>query len=129
MPTDLEIAFPTLSDHDLAALRARGRERAVDAGEILYSAGDTVVGFFVVLAGEVEVVDGVGDDARFIHHLDLALEHDEEAKLACRRHCRGFRRRRRRARAPGAKRGEVMIGQSRENNVEVGWDPAFRGSR
>ena len=66
MPTDLEIAFPTLSDHDLAALRARGRERAVDAGEILYSAGDTVVGFFVVLEGEVEVVDGVGEDARFI---------------------------------------------------------------
>ena len=52
MATDFEIAFSTLSDRDLTALATRGQERRVPAGKILYSAGDTTVGFFVVLDGE-----------------------------------------------------------------------------
>jgi thioredoxin reductase (NADPH) len=66
MPTDLEIAFPTLSERDLRALASRGHERAVRPGEILYSAGDTAARFYVVLESEIEVVDGVGDDARVV---------------------------------------------------------------
>jgi len=64
MPTDLELAFPILSAHDLAALAPRGRDRRVRAGEVLYSVGDTGVGFFVVLEGEIAVVDGTDADAR-----------------------------------------------------------------
>lgn len=64
MPTDQEIAFPTLSARDLAALSARGQERVVHAGDTLFATGDTAAHFYVVLEGEIEVVDGAGDDAR-----------------------------------------------------------------
>jgi len=57
MPTDLEIAFPVLAPHDLATLAARGRLRTAPAGDILYAVGDTSVPFFVVLDGDIEVVD------------------------------------------------------------------------
>src|SRR6478672_2086859 len=64
MPTDLEIAFPVLSAKELAALETRGHARDVRAGEVLYSAGDTVVRFFVVLEGEIEVTDLTDDGPR-----------------------------------------------------------------
>jgi hypothetical protein len=60
MPTDLEIAFPVLTPHDLATLATRGRQRTARAGDILYSVGDTSVPFFVVLDGDVEVLDSNG---------------------------------------------------------------------
>jgi thioredoxin reductase (NADPH) len=63
MPTELEIAFPKLTDRDLAALSARGRVRDVSAGETLYATGDKVIHFYVVLEGEMEVVDGTDNDA------------------------------------------------------------------
>jgi thioredoxin reductase (NADPH) len=55
--TDHDVAFPTLSDKDLAALAARGRPREVAAGEVLFSEGDRDVGMFVVLQGSIEIVD------------------------------------------------------------------------
>jgi len=64
MPTDLEIAFPVLSAKELAALATRGHARDVRAGEVLYTAGDTVVRFYVVLEGEIEVTDLTDDGPR-----------------------------------------------------------------
>jgi thioredoxin reductase (NADPH) len=55
--TDHDVAFPTLSDKDLAALATRGRPREVEAGEVLFSEGDRDVGMFVVLQGSIEIVD------------------------------------------------------------------------
>lgn len=64
MPTELDAAYPTLSEQDLAALAARGRPRSVRAGEVLYAAGQTGFSFYVVRDGELEATDGQGQDAR-----------------------------------------------------------------
>ena len=57
MTTDRDIAFPTLSHQDLAALKIRGRLRQVQAGEVLYKEGDSSRSFFVVLDGAIEAVE------------------------------------------------------------------------
>jgi thioredoxin reductase (NADPH) len=54
--SDNEVAFPTLSAKDLAALTARGHPRQVHAGEVLFAEGDRNRSFFVVLEGSIEVV-------------------------------------------------------------------------
>ena len=56
MATDHDVAFPTLSAKDLAALSARGHLREVQTGEILFAEGDRNRSFFVVLEGSIEVV-------------------------------------------------------------------------
>jgi thioredoxin reductase (NADPH) len=57
MSSDHEVAFPTLSDRDLAALSARGQAREVRAGEVLFEEGDRDLSFFVVLEGGIEIVE------------------------------------------------------------------------
>jgi thioredoxin reductase (NADPH) len=57
MASDHEVAFPVLSPKDLAALTARGHPRAVRAGEVLFAEGDRDFCFFVVVEGEVEIVE------------------------------------------------------------------------
>src|SRR5688500_3844856 len=57
MANDHEVAFPTLSAKDLAALTARGQPREVGAGEILFAEGDRNLSFFVVLEGSIEIVE------------------------------------------------------------------------
>ena len=49
-------AFPTWDDDTVDELRAYGSERAVSAGEVLLQPGRRSEGFFVVLDGEVEVI-------------------------------------------------------------------------
>jgi thioredoxin reductase (NADPH) len=66
MPSEVEIAFPTLGPRDLAALTARGQPRAVRAGEVLYRAGSTDVRFYVVLEGRLEIEDASGDTPRIV---------------------------------------------------------------
>ena len=56
MAVEHDIAFPTLSDHDLAALTARGHPRQVRAGEVLFAEGDRNRSFFVVLEGSIQIV-------------------------------------------------------------------------
>jgi thioredoxin reductase (NADPH) len=53
---DNEVAFPTLTDADLAVLRGWGTCRPTARGEYLYREGDGTYDFYVVLSGEVEVV-------------------------------------------------------------------------
>ena len=57
MSTDYDVAFPTLSARDIAALSARGRTREVRAGEILFEEGYRNLSFFVVLEGGIEIVE------------------------------------------------------------------------
>jgi len=59
---DTLAAWPELSDEQLAELMPFGAERAVEAGDVLYRAGDADFDFFVVLEGEVEILRG-GSDA------------------------------------------------------------------
>jgi thioredoxin reductase (NADPH) len=62
-------AFPKLDDRMIAELEAIGEERAVVAGEHLYHAGDPTPDFYVVLAGEAEIVreDDTGDELVATH--------------------------------------------------------------
>ena len=57
MANDQEVAFPVLSPKDLAALAARGHPRDVRAGEVLFAEGDRDFCFFVLVEGEVEIVE------------------------------------------------------------------------
>jgi thioredoxin reductase (NADPH) len=57
MSSDFEVAFPTLSDADIAGFARFGAERPIAQGEILFAEGDRGFCFFVVLAGTVEIVE------------------------------------------------------------------------
>ncbi|HEY4217165.1 MAG TPA: FAD-dependent oxidoreductase [Gemmatimonadaceae bacterium] len=57
MSTDLDIAFPTLAAAEIAGLRRFGKERPTTAGEVLFAEGDRGFCFFVVLEGEVEIIE------------------------------------------------------------------------
>jgi thioredoxin reductase (NADPH) len=48
--------FPTLTPAQIARVAAHGRTRRIRPGEVLIEAGDRVVPFFVVTAGQVEIV-------------------------------------------------------------------------
>jgi thioredoxin reductase (NADPH) len=51
-----EDVFPTLTPAQVARIGAHGRVRRTHPGEILYEAGEAAASFFVVVAGEVEIV-------------------------------------------------------------------------
>jgi thioredoxin reductase (NADPH) len=51
-----EQMFPTLSRPQISRIAAHGSARQVRAGEVLIEAGDRVVPFFVVTAGQIEIV-------------------------------------------------------------------------
>ena len=57
MASDHDVAFPTLSDKDLAALAARGHPREVHAGDVLFEEGDRNPFLFVVQEGAVEILE------------------------------------------------------------------------
>jgi thioredoxin reductase (NADPH) len=48
--------FPTLTPAQIARVAAHGQVRRVQPGEVLVEAGDQVVPFFVVMAGQVEII-------------------------------------------------------------------------
>ena len=48
--------FPTLTPSQIARIASHGRRRAIRAGEVLVDAGSKVVPFFVVTAGQIEIV-------------------------------------------------------------------------
>jgi thioredoxin reductase (NADPH) len=49
-------AFPTLTPQQMSRIAAHGRRRATARGEVLVETGDKVVPFFVVAAGELQVL-------------------------------------------------------------------------
>ncbi|HZP28975.1 MAG TPA: FAD-dependent oxidoreductase [Acidimicrobiia bacterium] len=54
-------ASPRFGDDELAELTGYGTVRPVDAGEVLYQAGDASYDFFAVLEGEVAIVRALED--------------------------------------------------------------------
>jgi thioredoxin reductase (NADPH) len=58
---DRQMAFPRLDDAEIAALQTVGTIRHLRDGRTLFEAGARRGGFFVVLAGAVEIVDRSGD--------------------------------------------------------------------
>ena len=52
--------FPTLTPAQIARVAAHGQVRQVQPGEVLIEAGDQVVPFFVVTAGQVDIVQPYG---------------------------------------------------------------------
>ncbi len=60
MPSDQEIAFPTLGPDDIAALTERGHIREVRPGEVLFAEGDRDFCFFVVIEGSIEIIEHSG---------------------------------------------------------------------
>ncbi len=52
----IERIFPTLTRAQVARIAAHGSVRTIRPGEVLFEAGDPVVPFFVVTAGQVEIV-------------------------------------------------------------------------
>jgi thioredoxin reductase (NADPH) len=49
-------AFPSLTEEQIARIRAAGKIRAVKEGEVLFEPGDTNVPFFVLLSGTLDIV-------------------------------------------------------------------------
>jgi thioredoxin reductase (NADPH) len=52
--------FPTLTPAQIARVEPHGRRRAVAAGDVLVQPGDPTVPFFVVIAGQLEIVRAGG---------------------------------------------------------------------
>ena len=62
----IDQTFPTLTATQVARIAARGHVRSIARGEVLLEQGDTVVPFFVVTAGEVQIVRPSGTDETFV---------------------------------------------------------------
>lgn len=52
--------FPTLTEPQIDRIAVHGRRRAVIVGEMLFAAGDEIVPFFVLTAGQLEIVQASG---------------------------------------------------------------------
>ena len=59
-------AFPILTDAQIAVLGRRGTRRKVGEGDILFKEGDRSYDFFVLLTGEVEIVERFRETDRVI---------------------------------------------------------------
>ena len=57
---DDAVAFPTLTDADMAVMDELGTRRPMTAGEYLYREGDATYDFMVVVSGTVEVIANGG---------------------------------------------------------------------
>jgi len=61
-----ETAFPTLNTEEMDAARACGKTEICEAHQSLYEAGQRPVDCFVVVSGEVDVIDTSGDEERLL---------------------------------------------------------------
>jgi thioredoxin reductase (NADPH) len=55
-PSGVERMFPTLTPAQLERVAAHGRVRSIQAGEVLVEPGQQIVPFYVLMAGQIEVV-------------------------------------------------------------------------
>ncbi len=65
-PVDRNGAFPRLNAGQRQRLRAVGRVRAIEPGEVLFREGDAGYDFFVVESGAIAIVEGYGRENRVI---------------------------------------------------------------
>jgi thioredoxin reductase (NADPH) len=81
MKFDSDVAFPRLSEQQLAVLDAVGNRIALAEDQVLFGSGDRDSDFFVVLRGQVAIVDafgtpaervlGIHGEGRFVGELNL----------------------------------------------------------
>ena len=64
--TQSSVAFPQLSDAEIAVLAPLGTRWHLRDGEPLFQAGERRGGFFIVLSGTVEILDRAGDEPRIV---------------------------------------------------------------
>ncbi len=62
----MSVAFPRLSDTEIAVLAPLGTRWHLRDGEPLFQAGEHRGGFFIVLSGAVEILDRAGDQRRVV---------------------------------------------------------------
>jgi thioredoxin reductase (NADPH) len=65
-PEDLSAAFWELTDDQIAALHPHGEIRRTEAGQVLFQQGDPTCDFYVVLDGEVALIEPGADGERLI---------------------------------------------------------------
>jgi thioredoxin reductase (NADPH) len=58
--------FPALTSEQIDRIRDLGKVRSVQRGEVLFEPGDTMLPFFVVLSGSMEIVQPDGDGERLL---------------------------------------------------------------
>jgi thioredoxin reductase (NADPH) len=63
---DVQGAYPRLSEGQLQMLAEQGERRATQPGEVLYREGDRPLDFFVILAGKVAALEGLGWKERIV---------------------------------------------------------------
>ncbi len=63
---DWQVAFPTLTPAQIDRLHRFGEERPTREGELLFREGDPHYDFFVILDGEVEIIDHPGPSPRVL---------------------------------------------------------------
>src|SRR5262245_48763395 len=61
-----ERLFPKLTPAQMARIASHGRRRPINNGEVLIDVGDKRVPFFVVVDGEVDVLQVAGHEETFI---------------------------------------------------------------
>src|SRR5258708_1575978 len=65
----LEQTFPKLTAAQVARLAAHGHTRSIEGGQVLVEQGDKVFPFFVVTAGELEIVRPSGAEETFVNRI------------------------------------------------------------
>jgi thioredoxin reductase (NADPH) len=103
------IAFPTLDEADLAALRPLATSCTFEDGQIVFRAGDSDIDLLVVESGEVEIVNPADDDRHVVTHgpgqfagdIDLLTRRPVIVTAIARGHARLMR-------VPGARLREVL---------------------
>jgi thioredoxin reductase (NADPH) len=58
--------IPTLTQAQMARIAAQGRVRQVERGEVLVKAGERTARFFVIIAGQIEIIRATGADEELI---------------------------------------------------------------
>ena len=66
MISEKDIAFPRLTDAQIADLESLGRRRAVRAGEVLFAEGDRGFSCYVVISGAIEMFESSRGDPHII---------------------------------------------------------------
>ena len=66
MISEKDIAFPRLTDAQIASLEPRGRRRAVRAGEVLFAEGDRGFSCYVVISGAIEIFESSRGDPHVV---------------------------------------------------------------
>src|SRR5262249_47211585 len=62
----VEQTFPTLTAGQMARIAARGHKHPIETGQVLVEQGQPVIPFFVVTAGELEIVRPSGVDETLV---------------------------------------------------------------